>query len=299
MRRWLTATAVGAVTVLALAGCFNPAGVDGNLTDDWAKVSEPVLFVPEVDTCHGGFHEVGYLNSYQPVECTKAHEVETLHLGTFTGEHASRETPPPAGSPGYLFAYGECLKKVNEVVGADWRSARLKMAVVLPSNFGWTGGARWFRCDVGEVRSLDDDEFVVHTGSLKGLLSGKNELAYGCFKPKLSKDDYIEEMQPVACTSKHRSEFVGVWTAPNTSYKQFRDSPNKAHEACRKLVAAYVKVPNDSNLQYRTGTITYRPSEEEWKTGERGVQCFLWLSQRELTRSLKGAGTKGLPINYA
>lgn len=297
VRRWLAVTAVGTAAALALAGCFKPEGVDGDLTNNWAAIGEPVLFVPEVDTCHTGFNDVGYLSSYKPVGCDESHEVETLHLGTFTGEHAERETPPPVGSPGYRVAYDECGDKVNEALGADWRAGRLQMAVVLPSNPGWSGGARWFRCDVGEIRSLDDDDLVIRTGSLKGALKGTSKLAYTCFKPNIS-NGFVRGMTGVACTTKHRAEFVGIWTAPETTYKQFRDNATGAHDGCRKQVASFVKVPNDGNLRYRTGTITYRPSEEEWKLGERGVQCFLWISSRELTRSLKGAGTKGLPINY-
>lgn len=298
MRRWLSLTTVGVVATLALTGCLNAAGVDGELTDDWAEVSEPVLFIPEVDTCHGGFHAVGYLSSYRPVDCDKTYEVQTLHLGTFTGEHANRETPPPAGSAGYRAAYDECTVKVNQALGADWRSARLKMALVLPSPYGWTGGARWFRCDVGEIRSLDDADLIMRKGSLKGALTpADNKLSYGCFKPKLT-NDRIEAMTPVPCSTKHRAEFVGIWTAPDTSYQRFQDNSAQAHNGCRKVVASYVKVPDDGNLRYRTGTIIYYPDEEEWKVGERGVQCFLWLSSRDLTRSLKGAGTKGLPINY-
>jgi hypothetical protein len=55
-------------------------------------------------------------------------------------------------------------------------------------------------------------------------------------------------------------------------------------------------VPDDANVQYRAGTIFYHPYEQEWKDGNRGVQCFLWVSDRSLTRSMKGAGSKALPI---
>jgi hypothetical protein len=288
------AVATAAATVLT--GCFNPDGVDGDLTDDWASFGKPALFVPAADTCHGSFREVGYLSSYQPVDCTRTHLVEALHVGTFTGEHANRETPPPAGSPGVRAAHGQCAKKVTEVLGADWRTGRLKMAVVLPSDAGWTGGARWFRCDVGEIRSLDDPDFIIRSGSLKGALKGTSKLAYGCFKPELS-DGHVETMAPVACTTRHRAEFVGIYPAPDTTYERFKSNNERTHRECRTRVASYVKVPNDSNLKYRTGTITYYPSEEEWEAGDRGVQCFLWFSDRDLTRSLKGTGTKGLPIN--
>jgi hypothetical protein len=52
-------------------------------------------------------------------------------------------------------------------------------------------------------------------------------------------------------------------------------------------------------MQYRTGWISYNPTETEWAQGERGVRCFLWFNDKQVSRSLKGVGTAGLPIRYA
>ncbi|MFI5487213.1 septum formation family protein [Micromonospora echinaurantiaca] len=295
MRRWWTAVALGAVTALALTGCGAPAGVDGNLTDDWPAPAAPQAFVPAADVCHAAFQAVGYLSGYNPVDCGASHRVETLHVGTLSGPEAERGTPPKAGSAGMRTAHAECGKAVNEAVGGDWRSGRLGLTVVFPSPPAWTGGARWFRCDVSEIQSLDDTSVDARTGSLRGALRGDSPLAYRCFSPKLEKDQ-ITEMRPVSCTSKHRAEFVGVWHAPEISYAEFRRTSKRVHRACRTLIAKYAKVPDDGNLQYRAGTIFYHPFERDWQNGNRGVQCFLWVSDRTLTRSVKGTGNKGLPI---
>ena len=54
-------------------------------------------------------------------------------------------------------------------------------------------------------------------------------------------------------------------------------------------------MPDNGDLQFRAGIdLSTTPSSEEWRNGNRGVQCFLWLSDRNLTRSLKSAGTKAL-----
>jgi hypothetical protein len=297
MRRWLTAVALGGVAAMALTGCAKPGGVDGNLTDDWAAIGEVKAFVPEAGTCHTHPQDIGFLSVYNPVDCGQPHRVETLHIGTFTGEDASRTTSPPAGSPTLHTAWKECTAKTNELVGGDWRGARLGLAVVLPSPQAWTGGARWFRCDVSETESVDDDSQVSRTGSLKGALSAPSDLALGCFSPKLV-NDHVDEMTPVACTAKHRSEFAGVWDAPDTTYDAFDKDDAHVQQGCLGVIAAFAKVPNDGDIRYRVGWISYNPRKEEWDAGDRGVQCFLWLSSRDLTRSLKGAGTKGLPINY-
>ncbi len=295
MRRWWTATAVGVTAVLALAGCGGPGGVDRDLSDDWPALPAAKAFVPEAGACHATVQDVGYLSGYNPIDCTVSHRAETLHVGTLTGPDADRSAPPRAGSTGMRTARAECDQQATKAIGADWRSGRVILSVVFPSALAWTGGARWFRCDVSEVASLDDASITPRTATLRGALKPGSPLAFGCFTPKLVKDD-IEEMRPVACTAKHHAEFVGVYQFPDVPYAQFQRSSERMHKSCRSLVAKYVNVPDNSDMQYRAGTIVYHPLEEEWKNGNRGVQCFLWLSNRALTRSVKGAGSKGLPV---
>nr|MDT0656417.1 septum formation family protein [Micromonospora sp. DSM 115978] len=297
-RRLLTATALAGVATLALTGCANPAGVDGVLTDDWAAVAEPVGLVPKAGECHLRFEEVGYLHSYEPVDCGQSHQAETVHVGEFTGVNAGLAEPPESGSPGMKAARADCEERINEALGGPWRSGPMAVQVVLPSPQGWSGGARWYRCDVAQSRSPEDESVLIRSGSLKGSLAGASDLRYGCFRPTLVDGD-VTEMAPVACTEKHRAEFVGVWDAPAGNYLAFIRNEDKQYRACRRLVAKYVKVPDDGDLIYRTGTIVYPPNRAEWDNGSRGTKCFLWSDDKDLTRSLKGAGTRGLPINYA
>ncbi|MEU1688009.1 septum formation family protein [Micromonospora sp. NPDC005707] len=295
MRRWWAAVAAGVTAVLALGGCGAPAGVDRDLADDWPAFGAPAAFVPQAGACHSTIQDVGYLSGWNPVDCAATHRAETLYVGTLTGPDAGRGTPPKAGSTGARTAHAECAKQVNKAVGAEWRSGRLRLSVVFPSAAAWTGGAHWFRCDASEVASLDDGSVVARRGSLRNALKAGSPLALGCFNPKLSKDD-VEEMRPVACTAKHHAEFVGVYRFPDLSYAEFQRTTLRAHKGCRALIARYVKVPNNGDLVYRAGTIIYHPYEEEWQDGDRGVQCFLWVSDRTLTRSLKGGGSKALPV---
>ncbi|QLQ35258.1 septum formation family protein [Micromonospora robiginosa] len=295
MRRWWAAVAAGAVTVLALGACSAPAGVDRDLTDEWPALAAPAGFVPEADVCHPTVADVGYLSGYQPVDCATSHRVETLHVGTLTGPDAGRSAPPRAGSAGIRSAHAECARQVTRAVGADWRSGRLQLSVVFPSALAWSGGARWYRCDVAEVNGLDEGNVTARTGSLRGALKPGSPLALACFNPKLSKDE-VQAMRPVACSAKHHAEFVGIYQAPDISYAEFQRTSLRAHKACRGLIATYAKVPNDGNMQYRAGTIIYHPFEQQWRDGDRGVQCFLWVSERTLTRSVRGAGGRALPI---
>ncbi|MBB4961688.1 septum formation family protein [Micromonospora polyrhachis] len=298
MRRRLTLGALGVVTALTLTGCgSNPAGVDGNLTDDWAAIGEPTVFVPQPGTCHPTVTRVeGTVHSYHVVDCAQLHSAETTHVGTFVGEDAERVTPPPSGSPSRHTAWRECDSRTTERLGGEWRAARLNLSLVLPSPQAWTGGARWFRCEVSETYKLDTDLIPVpRTGSLKGILGKKSDLQHGCFNPKLA-GDIIQEMVKVPCTTPHHSEFVGIYTAPDTSFEMLNQNSELLHAGCRSVVASYVQVPDDRRLIYRTGTITYPPTRISWDSGNRGVRCFLWLEKRTVTRTLKGTGSNGLPV---
>ncbi|MEG3635269.1 septum formation family protein [Micromonospora palythoicola] len=293
MRRWLTGVALGTVVALAATGCTRPAGTDGDLLDDWASMAVPASFTPDSGTYHRQPQEVGYLSAYAPVDCAEPHQAETLHVGALTEVTGAR--PPEVGSKGMRAAFGECDRQARRIMGGDWRAARIGLTVVLPSPQAWTGGARWFRCDVHELRGLDTPVPVRRTASLAGALRGSSPLRHGCFNARTEGDEVIE-MVAVKCTAKHRAEFVGLWRAPESSWSAFLAKPDRAHSGCRSAVARYAKVPDDGNLRFRVGTIFYHPSEGEWRSGNRSVQCFLWISDRTLTRSVKGAGTRALPI---
>ncbi|MEH1013363.1 septum formation family protein [Micromonospora sp. CPCC 206060] len=295
MRRWLTAVALGGTVALALTGCANPAGVDGELTDDWAMVSEAKSFVPDAGVCLPSGDNPGLFSSYNPLDCAENHQIEVVHVGTLTGANAERTSPPPEDSPAAREAFAECDRAASTAVGAEWRGGRLSLNVGFPPPAGWAGGARWFRCDLAEITSLDDRSMVMRKGSLTGALKDGSALAHTCFSPKISGDD-VEEMRPVSCTSKHRAEFAGTYTAPDTSYDAFVRNSEAIHKSCRKVIASFAKVPNDSRLVYRTGSIFYPPQEEAWDKGDRGVQCFVWVSNRDLTGSVKGNGAKLLPV---
>lgn len=283
------------LVALALAGCASPGGTDGDLVDDWAPIAAATGFTPEAGTCHRT-ETGGYRSSYSPRPCDESHIRETLHVGTVTGAGAAESRPPTTGSAGMQDAYATCHREVNQALGADWRGGRIGLYVMFPSQAGWRGGSRWFRCDVSEVRSLDDPSSVPRSASLAGALKGDSPLRHTCFEPEIDDDDELTSMAAVSCTSRHHAEFVGVWTAPDTDYATFKRNERKTSDGCSALIAEYAGVPR-ANLRYRSGWIYYEPTEEQWRDGERGVGCFLYVDSRSLTRSMKGAGKAGLPAN--
>lgn len=293
-RRWIAATLAG-VAALALTGCGLPGGADGTLTDDWPALAEPVGHVPDGGVCHKAFMAVVPRDSYFPVDCAEMHQAETVHVGTFSGAQADLATPPTPGSPGMRASRAECEDRANSLLGGVWRSGPIAVVVVLPSPPAWSGGARWYRCDVGETVGVGSDFILIRTGSLRGSLTDSSDLRYRCFQPTPVAGT-AGEMTPVACAEKHRAEFVGIWTAPAGSYSGFQNNENTKERECRRMAAEFAKVPDDGMLRFRTGVRGYPPTEQEWEDGSRGVQCFLWMNDRDVTRSMKGAGTAGLPV---
>jgi hypothetical protein len=172
--------------------------------------------------------------------------------------------------------------------------------VTHPTPAAWGGGARWFRCDVLEVSSIEDDGGLVQrVGTLKGALAEPvSPLLLTCYAIKLDESGAIDTMPPASCAAKHNAEFVGVWYAGNLAYPQKDPQWAKFHDGCRKLISTYVGVPDDADLQYRTGVVSLPGGDDVWALGDHGVRCYLWLDGSALGASLKSKGLGGLPIQY-
>ncbi|MEV4812527.1 septum formation family protein [Micromonospora avicenniae] len=281
----------GAVTML-LSGCLRPHGLDGDLADDWPAMRAPTIFVPATDTCQARTTAVVQASTYETVPCSRSHLAEAIHVGTFP-ESPSAARPEP-GSPALREARAECDQRAREVLGGDWHAARVTLNVALPSRAAWTGGARWFRCDLSETKSVDNPRPVIRTASLRGALIGDSPLLHRCFDPKLIGEN-LNYMAPVLCTEPHRAEFVGTYTERDLSWAEFTAAGERAHRQCMALIADFAALPYNSELPYRAGSIFYPPSRREWEDGDRGVRCFLWSDDRKLTRSMRGVGPQGLP----
>lgn len=297
MRRQGRAAVTAALITMLLTGCGAPAGTDADLTDDWRPMAAAQQFSPKAGECHLIREATAYLTSYAPVDCAKTHLVETFHVGTFTGALAARPTPPRVESSAMRAAFADCDKQAKQFVGGDWRDARLSVQVAPASPAGWTGGSRWYRCDIFELDAVDgangdSDRAIDRAGTLRGTVHSRSPLTHGC----LNEDDW-GRLRPAACTKAHQFEYVGIWTAPDRSYEVTGRDAKTIHAGCRAVVARYAKVPVDGNLRYRTGTAYRLPSPELWARGDRGVRCYFWSSGRKVTRSIAGGGPKVLPVN--
>ncbi|WP_179802156.1 septum formation family protein [Micromonospora purpureochromogenes] len=295
MRRAMTRPVAAFVAGALLAGCAATAGVDGDLTDDWAAPAAAGSFTPEAGVCQvGDFTDTVALDAYAPVDCAVAHRVETVHVGAFP---AGRADPPATGSLDLRGAFAECDAHATGYVGDDWRAGRLRLAVALPTRPGWAAGSRWYRCDLSELTTAEAAAAVVpRTGSLRDALKGPSALRLGCQRTRTGTGRGVQVLLPAECATAHDAEFVGVWKAPDRPYPTRDADWLPLYAGCRSVLARYVGVPDDADLRFRSGVVVRPPGAGRWRAGDRGVRCHLWLSDRTVTVSLKGAGPAGLPV---
>ncbi|BCJ55767.1 hypothetical protein Asp14428_72420 [Actinoplanes sp. NBRC 14428] len=281
--------AVALTAVMVTAGCTTaPGGADGDLTDDWPPPPAPSPFRPAAHACHVRLPETASAAD-RPVSCDQVHVSETFHLGTA----ADADVPPAPGTPGARAAYRECSDAAVTFTGGQWRTARLAVHVVWPAREAWSRGARWFRCDLTQT-DLDGYGRSGRSGSLEGELTRPSPLRLTCFAPTVD-GGTVTAMRPVACAAKHRAEFAGLWHAPDVAYANLQAGTARAATACRSVIARFAALPDDADMQYRSGWISYNPTRTEWLAGERRVRCFLYFAERTWTRSLRGAGPSVLP----
>ena len=291
MRR-LSGITAAALLLAGVAACTPapPAGLDGDLTDDWPAPPAATPFRPAAGQCHEALAETAAMAEHRPVSCDELHVAETFHVGDGPAE----PVVPVGGSAAMHAAYADCAERAAGFLGGPWRGALIVVRVVWPSRANWSGGARWYRCDVAQA-DLDGGGDTARDGSLAGALSRDTSLRLGCFQAEVD-GTAVRAMTPVACSRRHAAEFAGLWTAPDVPYaEQARDREHSA-AGCRSAIARYTGVPDDANVQYRTGWISFNPTRIEWQQGERRVRCFLWSSDGSLTRSLAGAGPSALPV---
>lgn len=293
MRRWMPAVVVLVLTSAA-CGTTDAGGSGGSA----AAPAPPVAASPSPPRCHGQAAARTAEALAGTVDCAAPHQSETVHTGEFTGAAAAADS---VGPPSALVAtFGECDKQAATALGADWRTARLRLDLVVPSTTAWTAGQRWYRCDLVELTGVGPDgKIAERSGSLVGALTTPDApLRLGCAQVKLDQRNNVETVADRPCDVKHEGEFAGVWNAPAKVTYPVKDRDYVPfYEGCLKTIAAYVKMRYEPGFQARTGYIPVLADKSTWAMGDRGVRCFLWIRFRPLTASVKGVGEKGFPAN--
>ncbi|GIF17413.1 hypothetical protein Ate02nite_01430 [Paractinoplanes tereljensis] len=279
------------MAVLACAlvsGCGNlPAGVDGDLTNDWKPLPAATAFRPATGACHAELTQTGTIDNYSPVACTESHLVETVAVADL-----GAVTTLDAGLPQ---AFAACSKQATAFLGADWRTGWVVLQPVLPGKQAWAGGARWYRCDVAETSPVDG-ALVRRTSSMKGTVKGSGKLRMTCANPTI-KGDSVTEMHPVACASTHTAEFAGLFES--TAKRSSDVSSDALADGCDRAIAKFAGLSDDSSLASRIGWLGFPPDDTAWQMGDRAIRCFLWLNGEKMNGSYRNAGPAKLKIHYS
>lgn len=290
-RGWLAA-ACGAGLVLALAGCAKPAGVDGDLTNAWPAFPKATTPTPAVSACYVEEYDATWYGPFDSVPCSQAHQTETAYVGAFTGAVADAAVPPDASSAGRKAAYQNCVAEAADYLGGDWHLAYVWLGMVLPSPAAWTGGARWYRCDLLKTGDVEHGT-VRNTGTVRDGLRGNRPLAITCINTAES-NDKVESEAPADCAKPHSGELAGVTSGPNIPWPGDSAVQKLADSACEAMVARYLGLSGVHDTNPLVGWLFFWPRQIQWDAGDRSFSCFAYA----FTKSKKMTGTvKGLGAN--
>jgi len=298
MRRW-TAVAVAALcAVFGLGGCGKlPPGVDGDLTNGWPAMPQPKIVVPVAGACYAMLSSGVSAGDDTTTSCTTAHDLETVYVGTFAGADAGRSTAPAKGSPALVTAYADCRKNATAYLGDDFDLGMLELSIVVPTAPAWTGGARWYRCDIIRYRDMQFDT-VGGEGSVKDGLRGDRPLAITCVNVTDDGKNAITDEQAVACSTPHNAEVAGVFTAPDVPWPADQTArDNTASKGCEGVAAKYLGQSGQVNNPV-LGWAWDGFTQDRWEMGDRTIRCLLvgikngTANSVKFTGSVKGIGTK-------
>lgn len=283
--------------LLTLGGCVSlPPSVDRNLADDWPTFDVPAVPVPAAGAC--------YTTTARDVDdmfesrltrsaCDSPHAAETFHVGTFTGP-ATHRTMAVSSTAERAEVYNLCTTATKEFLGDDWRTGRLHLLTFTPSNDHWAAGARWYRCDLVQVKS-QMGMVVDRIGSLKDGLRGARSLAMGCATEVNATDAGADDHAEVPCTQPHTVEFAGLATTPATAYPEESDASTALFQvACRAVTARYVGMTPAQLESSQISWAWWVVRRDRWSWGDHSAQCFV-AAPKPITISLRGYGNRRLP----
>lgn len=263
--------------VLGIAGCAGrPAGVDGNLTDDWPALADARMESPIVGTCHTGLVLYEWFGPFTPytIDCAAEHTYETIYIGTFPQDLSGKPDHPDRGSTALAPLFRLCTTNGNAFLGDDWQDGYVTLQLSVPSSAAWRAGARWFACNASRTTDNFQHEPTVMTGSLRGALGPTGSLRRGCETVTEDADHYLLSEESVDCSVPHNAEFAGLLRLTDAKYPTDNDT-RWTHEnyACNSVFKNFLGIPYGTSDYF--GFFHDDITEEQWNLGVRTMACIL------------------------
>ena len=262
------------VVVLAVTGCAPPAGTDGDLTNGWPAFPAARTPTPGAGVCYpGGYQPTWHGDFGSAVDCaSRPHQTETVFVGAFTGADAA--APPAAGSQPLQDAFAGCVAAARDYLGGEWTDARITMGVVVPDAAAWTGGARWYRCDVTQY--TDSALGTVATaGSVKGGLLGARPLAIGCITATDDGKGSVTRFADAGCDQPHNGEYAGAYLAPAGPWPTGDALTSLVRTGCESVVAQFLGFSGSTFQSNYLAWMATGFDEDRWTTGDRSERCYV------------------------
>ena len=275
MRRGWRLVVTGAVLAVALAGCGKPTGIDGDLTNAWPAIQKATTPTPKVGDCYTEKYDATWYGDFSSaLDCSLAHQTETVYVGAFAGADADRSSPPLAGTDSRSNAYAQCQKSATDFLGDDWHIGNVFLGLVLPDDKAWTGGARWYRCDL--IHFEDSNFESVHQyGTVKDGLRGSKPIAVTCITFTDDGKSAVTGQKDTPCAQPHNGEFAGVYTAPAGAYPSKDAARTLANTGCGGVAAKFLGFSGNSPVSNFVGWLADGFQQDQWNLGDRTIRCFV------------------------
>jgi hypothetical protein len=292
MRRIVALLAISSALVLT-ACASTPAGVDGDLLNGWGAAPTPASVLPVAGDCYS--ETDGNMLTNTPTPCAQTHLIEVSHVGTFIDADAAGQTVPAANSSAIKGAYGACVSASKTYLGADFHSGMMTLQVATPDQDAWSGGARWFRCDLSAIISLDDPVATTANAQFKGELatSKTSALRLTCVD-WTDHSDYIDAFKQADCAKSHNGEFVGAYAASAGTEYSDTTFQNLAQSGCESMVTKYLGLSGSRDESNTVGWAWSNTDEDAWAGGDHNIRCYAaaFTHDSKFIGSVKGIGLK-------
>jgi len=280
------------MSVLAMGACSSlPGGVDGNLADEWAPPPSPAAVLPVAGACYDA--PVSDMQVNAPTPCAGQHLLEVVKVGAFTGSAASATSAPLPGSSAMLAAFADCHTAATGYLGGEVHGGLLKLTMVWPDAKAWTGGARWYRCDLTRVQAASSLLPVAASGSVRGALAAPGPLVLSCID-WTRHSGYLDDYRSTPCAKQHNAEYAGAFHAPHDGYPSSPAAFKRlAGAGCEGVVARYLGLKGGTDTNASVGWAWSYAEKTPWEQGDRYIRCFAaaFTAKGTMTGTVHGIGT--------